>query len=493
MSRFQLSRRALLRGVAGIGIALPWLEAMFDNVALAQAAPQLRYLVGFAGVSLGGYNGDIKTTFVPSIVGANYDLKAALTNLTPLKDDVTLVTGLRIPTAAENAGTVPAGGKPVAFHGYQAAPLLTGQRTENGRFSKPTSEHLAGELIGGNTPFKPLVLRVQASYYVGSAAPGTGQDISFRQNGTQVQAVPPRYSPQQLFQALFSNFTGTGLTVDQAAQQVWLQETRRSVLDSVGDRVEKLRTRLGSADRLRLDGHLQEVRELEQRVAQVPPVQAGLCQVPENPGADPAMGGGQVTGSNGNITYSQNLGYSGEELRAKVMCDLVYMAMVCDLTRSALFQFTNSQSFLNMYNLTGQKSDLHELSHGSFGNDSSGDNTTQALAKGINWHMKHWGYLLGRLKAAREGNSSMLDNLAAIFTFEGGHGRDPADGREISAHTTENMAMIVAGGAGGLKRGVHLKATGAHPAQVFLTALRAIGSTQTTLGEVSGEIPGLRG
>ena len=35
-------------------------------------------------------------------------------------------------------------------------------------------------------------------------------------------------------------------------------------------------------------------------------------------------------------------------------------------------------------------------------------------------------------------------------------------------------------------------ATGKHPAQVLLTALRAIGSTQTTFGEVSGEIPGLR-
>jgi hypothetical protein len=233
------------------------------------------------------------------------------------------------------------------------------------------------------------------------------------------------------------------------------------------------------------------VRELEQRVASVPPPMVGLCQKPADPGPDPALGSGQLTNSMGNITYSQNLGYSGEEQRASVMVELVAMAMICDLTRSTLFQFTNSQSFLNMYALTSQRSDLHELSHGSHGNQSESD-TTQALARGINWHMKHWATLLGRLQAAREGDASILDNTAAVFTFEGGHGFDPADGRAVSAHSTENMAVLVAGGAGGLKRGLHLRAAGMHPANVLLTALRAIGSTQTSLGEVSGEVPGLR-
>ncbi|MFT3706621.1 MAG: DUF1552 domain-containing protein [Archangium sp.] len=248
--------------------------------------------------------------------------------------------------------------------------------------------------------------------------------------------------------------------------------------------------RLGAADRLRLDSHLQEVRELEQRVAAVAPPMVGLCQKPMDPGADPALGSGQAT-VDGNITYAQNLGYSGEERRAQVMVELVAMAMICDLTRSTLFQFTNSQSFLNMNALTSQRSDLHELSHGSHGNQTE-TNTTVAMAKGINWHMKHWATLLGRLSDAREGDASILDNTAAVFSFEGGHGFDPADGRNVSAHSTENMAMLVAGGAGGLKRGLHLKATGKHPANVLLTALRALGSTQTSLGDVSGEIAGLR-
>ena len=54
------------------------------------------------------------------------------------------------------------------------------------------------------------------------------------------------------------------------------------------------------------------------------------------------------------------------------------------------------------------------------------------------------------------------------------------------------MACLVAGKVGGLKTGLHLQATGMHPARVLITAMRAAGYSGTSLGEVSGEIPGLR-
>ena len=489
MKKPALSRRHLLQGAGGFALALPFLEAMVRNSAHAQVVAPKRYLLGFAGCSLGGYDGDINQTFIPTTVGANYDLKAALANLAPVKADVSVITGLRIPSAV--GGVVPAGGKAVQFHYYQNAPLLTGRRSADGNFYAPTTEHLAGDLLGAGTTFRTLVTRVQVSSYVGTASPGTGEDISYRVNGTGVQAVPPRYSPQQLFQALFGNFVPGGLTADQAAQQQWLVDTRRSVLDGVGGRLTRLKARLGLADQRRLDDHLTEVRELERRVAAIPPAQVGQCQKPLDPGPDPAVGGGQLTNAEGNITYTQNLANSSEDARARVMCDLVHMAITCDLSRSVLMQFTNSQSFLNMFPITGQLSDLHELSHGSHGNGTEAD-TTQALAKGINWHMKHWAYLLAKLKATPEAGGNVLDNMAAVFAFEGGHGFDPADNRAISAHSTENMAMLVSGKAGGLKPGLHIRGNNLHPANVLLTALRAVGDPRTTLGEVSGEIPGLR-
>ena len=49
----------------------------------------------------------------------------------------------------------------------------------------------------------------------------------------------------------------------------------------------------------------------------------------------------------------------------------------------------------------------------------------------------------------------------------------------------------MAGGAGGLVQGEHIVAPGMHPVNVLNTAMHAVGVT-SDLGEVSGEIPGLR-
>jgi len=482
-----LSRRFVLRGAAGAALSLPVLEAMSDNRALADAAPPKRFLLGYAGTSLGGSTGSIANTFVPTTEGANYDLKTALAPLAPVKNEVTVVTGLKIPWGT----TSPAGGRELQFHYRSMAPLLTGTRSNLGAFTTPTVEHVASDLLGQRN-FSPLVLRVQAASYDGSAQPGSGSTISYRMVNGRLSAVPPRFSPQGTFQALFGQLPTNGLTPEQAAEQAWLLANRKSVLDAMRSQYSSLLTRVSASDKQRLDDHLQEVRELEQRVAAIPPPQTATCFRPMDPGADPSIGGGQAIGSNGNITYSQNLGYSDEEQRALVMCDLVAMAITCDLTRSVSLQFSNVQCMMNMYSISGQLSDLHGLSHGSFGHRTEPDDTA-AMAKGISWHMKHWARLLAKLAATKEGATSLLDNMGVCFVFEGGGGYDTDTNQAKGPHSTDAMAVLVSGGVGGLKRGHHLKATNLHPAQVLLTTLRALGATSNSLGEVSGEIPGLRG
>src|SRR5262249_14164705 len=148
---------------------------------------------------------------------------------------------------------------------------------------------------------------------------------------------------------------------------------RKSVLDLLDRRTTKLMTRLGAADKARLQDHLDEIRDLERQVAAIPPVATAQCQKPGDPGPDPALGGNQGD------TFDQNLGYSGEEARAKVFCDLIHMAFVCDLTRVASLQFSMAQSHLNMYALTGQASDLHEIGHHGL----PGPNVTLEMSKAI--------------------------------------------------------------------------------------------------------------
>jgi hypothetical protein len=106
--------------------------------------------------------------------------------------------------------------------------------------------------------------------------------------------------------------------------------------------------------------------------------------------------------------------------------------------------------------------------------------------------VKHFASLISKFASTPEPGGTMMDNTAMVFLLEGGHGFDPGSGKTWSSHSTENMACLVAGKVGGLKTGLHLQATGMHPARVLITAMRAAGYSGTSLGEVSGEIPGLR-
>ena len=54
------------------------------------------------------------------------------------------------------------------------------------------------------------------------------------------------------------------------------------------------------------------------------------------------------------------------------------------------------------------------------------------------------------------------------------------------------MNFLMAGGAGGLRRGQHIDVSGAannHPAHFLVSLMQAVGVNTTQLGEMSGNIP----
>jgi hypothetical protein len=55
------------------------------------------------------------------------------------------------------------------------------------------------------------------------------------------------------------------------------------------------------------------------------------------------------------------------------------------------------------------------------------------------------------------------------------------------------MVLLVAGRAGGLVPGRHIKTDGKHPAACLLSATHAAGATATALGEVNDDLPELFG
>ncbi len=482
-----LDRRTFLRGAFGIGVALPTLEIMLNGNGTAYAsgaAFSQRYFVGFGGCALGCDGDSVHNLLVPDTVGPNYDLKLASQSLAShgnVKDHVTIVSGLRIPY--DTGSGIPAGGWAWDFHTQALGPLLTGVRNQDASdysVRGVTSDQVVADAIGAGTNFGSLQLQVQAAWYLTVSAPYGRDILSYRRDGGgNIVAVPGQISPKAAYDLLFTSFVppDDGDALDKARELL----KRQSVVDVVKADFERLIPALGTVDQQRLERHLDELRTLEGQLDATSPEVTETCFQFPDPGQDPAIGGAQESSGGGD--FNVNLGWSDEDTRARTMADIVHMAFTCDMTRSVAMLYTMAQSHMNSHPYTGQPYDQHELGHSWLGTD--------VMAPVQDWHLDKFGYLVSKLRDTPEGDGTVLDNCAMSLLFEAGHGYDPGAQQDNTTHSTENMAVLVAGGAGGLVQGEHLVATDYHPVNVLNTCMHAVG-VQEDLGEVVGEVPGLR-
>jgi hypothetical protein len=464
----KLHRRTVLRSLCGLALALPALEAMMPKRARADVPgiPK-RFLVAFGGTSL-ATNDQTSDLFVPDTVGPDYDCKTALAPLADhgVTDRVSVVSGLEIPAALPDQ-PIPAAGRANNFHAQCFGPLFSGTRTTLMQpVTAPSSDQIVGEAIGADTKIQCMAYRVQAAHY--TDGPVRADAMSYR-NGTQgLQKVTPKVSPALVFQELFDGFLPPGADPAAQAAAELTRRRRLSVLDLVGAKTEKLLAGLGQADRMRMEQHLDQIRDLETRIESLTIGAGGAgaaCELPTTPD-DPSLG----------------VAYSDEDLRAEVLCDLIRLAFACDLSRAGSLMFTEAQCAMDMQFVTGYSKALHDVGHQS---------SLQDLSKCIGWHVKHFARLVSSLRDTQEiDGSSLLDHCALALVFEGGHGFDPQTGDQLRTHSTENMSALFAGGAGGMTQGRHVATAGKHPCAVINTAMRAVG-VDTGFGEVTDTIPEL--
>ncbi len=490
----RLSRRTFLRGASGVALSLPVLDIMLndhgDAFAQDNTSFSKRYAIVLAGSGLawdsaGNRNHPaLDQHFIqPKTVGRNYEITTPLTPLAGLREHFSLVSNLYIPTGGDS-GAYP------DFHCGAKSPLLSGVNMDSSsaRRCGKTSDQVVADFYAQKTPEHSLVYRAQPNFYHESVGPAGREFMSYSDTNRPVPAIS---SPQIAFGSLFGNFSPKGAA---SGAQVFEHDQRVFMLDLVRQSAKKLAPCLGVRDCQRLDRHFQEIQELSERVSRLPPEAQGACRAPQNPGEDPPA---QSKTSNG---------YSGEDERARVFADLIHMAFACDLSRSATLMLTMFQSHMRMEPL-GLPYELHGIGHG----DSKGTFTHdgvevkahshQAVSLCLQWHVKHYAYLVQKLLDTPEGSGTLLDNSAIVFMPEAGFGKDvngsASEGQ--TTHSTERMVLGVAGHAGGLAGGLHIH-DGAqgdkrrHPAQVLVSCMQAVGLEETTsLGHVTGTIPELFG
>jgi hypothetical protein len=100
------------------------------------------------------------------------------------------------------------------------------------------------------------------------------------------------------------------------------------------------------------------------------------------------------------------------------------------------------------------------------------------------WHVEQYAYLLGKLKAMKEGDSTVLDNSMILF------GSALSDG---NSHNPHKMPLVLAGGAGGrINTGQHLVCGDDAPAaNLYVSMLDAFGAPVERFADSTGHLPGL--
>ncbi len=446
---WHLSRRAVLRGV-GVSLALPMLDAMLPSSLLAAAPPaRAPRRLAFLYVPNGVHMADWK----PKAEGANFELPATLKPLEPFRDQLLVLTGLTCDKARAN-------GDGPGDHARAMSAFLTGcqpRKTAGANIKAGVSaDQLAAQRIGRATKFPSLEIGVEGGRQAGNCDSGYScaysSTISWR---GEASPVAKETNPRLVFQRLFSidGKTGDPRTYRQMAY-------RRSLLDFVAEDAVALKNRLGATDNRKLDEYLTGVREIELRLARLDK-DVDVKGVPAGATAPPG------------VTRSMK-----EHLR--LLADMMVLAFQADLTRVCTFAFANEGSN-RPYREIGISEGHHDLSHHGWKEEKM-----RKIQQINRFHVEQLAYLLGRLKAVREGEGSLLDSCMIAY------GSGNSDGNR---HNHDDLPILLMGKGGGtLRPGRHIVYKRNTPLNnLWLCLLDRMGVSADKLGDSTGRLPGLEG
>jgi hypothetical protein len=440
----KLSRRTLLRG-AGASLGLPWLEAMAHGA--PSAAAKAKGPVRMAALYMP--NGVNVPAWTPQGSGREWEISPTLEPLRNLKDRVTVLSNLW------NEGSKGGDG-----HYVKEAAILTCttiRKTQGADLGNGVSvDQMAARSVAGKTPLPSLELGVTPVAIGVDAVVGYtrvyGSHIAWANPTTPLaREINPRSVYERLFRAT------VGLKADEAKMDALL-------LDRVLGDARRVRGEVGAADKLRLDEYLSVMRSLEERVQRAS-VRGTAAAWKPRAAIDPKSA--PVERPDGH----------GEHVR--LMMDMMALAFQTDTTRVCTFMFGNAVSDVSFRFLEGVSSGHHEVSHHA--NEADKLRQYQLINR---WHVEQYAYLLGKLAAMKEGESTVLDNSMVLFASA------LSDGNK---HDPHRLPVVLAGRGGGrIDSGQHLTYAVDSPlANLYVSMLDAFGAPVERFADSTGPLTGL--
>src|SRR2546425_1907150 len=379
----------------------------------------------------------------PQGEGALGDLSPILASLEPVKKQLTVITNLRLEQSYP-------GTHDTANAGFLSAAFA--KHTESSDYHLATTvDQVAAKQIGRDTQLASLELSMDLNPLAGVCNNGYAcvyqNCLSWPSPTTP---LPSEAHPRIVFERLFGE--GGPASARRAAMR-----SRASLLDSFNDDIARLKQRVGTTDRVRVDQYLDSVREVERQIQRA---EAGATNNPM-PDLDRPVG---VP-----VAFADH---------AKLMFDLQVLAFQADITRVITFQLARELSN-RTYPEICVPAPHHPTSH--HGNDPE---KLAKIAKINAFHVSLFAQFLEKLKSTPDGDGSLLDNT--VYLYGSGMGNS-------SIHDHEDLPILVAGGAAcGMRGGRHIHYENGTPlANLHLTLLERVGVQVDSFGDSNGKIEDL--
>jgi hypothetical protein len=439
LTKKAIPRRTFLRS-AQAALGLPLLDAMIPAAtAWAETPAKPVPRLGFVFVPMG----TDQARWTPPGQGKLDELSPILAPIKPVKDQVTVITNLRLPNAYP-------GTHDTSNSAFLSA--ASAKHTESSDyFSGTTVDQIAARQMGRDTQLASLQIAMDLNPLAGVC--NNGYSCVYQNClswSTPTTPLPSEAHPRVVFERLF----GEGGNADARRSAL---RYRASLLDSFTQDIARFKQRVGAPDRVRLDQYLDSVRQVEREIERAEKAVADN----KTPDLDRPVGVPAAFADH-----------------AKLMFDLQILAFQADITRVIAFQLTREQSN-RTYPEIGVGDPHHPTSH--HGNDPV---KVAQIAKISTYHVSLFSEFLQRMKATPDGDGSLLDH--SVYLYGSGMGNP-------SLHDHENLPILVAGGAAtGLKGGRHIRyVKGTNLANLHLTLLDRVGIHLDSFMDSTGKVEDL--
>jgi hypothetical protein len=432
----KLHRRSVIKGLAGVSLALPVLQAMGDEVS-SQTPRRFCAMYTANGMSLpNADNGIGDWSWFPQTEGAAFEFGKSTEPLRPFREHLSFLGGLH------HSSGVKADPHMCSDMWLTGAPL---HNPRPGMFNSVGLDQVIAQHTKQYCRQPSLVLSIDAG--VGFLS-RTGT-ISYNIQG---KPIPAENNPRRVFDRLFRGDAGSAQTQKAAL------ENRLRLVDAVLEGTRSLNRQLGQSDREKMEQYLTSLDEIEARLT----ASEKWIEIPLK----------AQDYSHLNLDASSE-GEPHEYYRN--MFDLIALAFDADITRSVSFML-NREDGMGISDTFPIKLGLsrthHNLSHAT---DKDGQ---LAFAKYDLFLSEQIAGFLGRLQQYSDSQGSVLDNTIVLF----GSGCS-------TTHNTTNLPTLIAGGSNmGLKHGTFWRTKEALMSNLFLSILHSMGIHQESFADSTGTL-----